>query len=76
MPKGFLDEKQLKRWAEYLSVKDDYNLTKPQYKMICEIHADVFAHSYYEPKCTSCNARRIKKWRNEIQKVYETRDNT
>jgi len=37
MPKGYLNDEQLKIWADYLSVKDDYNLTKPQYKMICEI---------------------------------------
>ncbi len=74
MPKGYLNDEQLKIWADYLSVKDDYNLTKPQYKMICEIHADVFAHPYHEPKCTKCNSQRIKNWRNQIHKVYENRN--
>ena len=73
MPKGKLSEEQLLVWQAFLSVKSD-RLKQDEFKMICKIHADVFAHPYHEP-CT-CSPKRIKNWIAQINKVYETRDNT
>lgn len=74
MPKGKLSVEQVIRWEQYLAVKNDDALNKEQFDMICEIHSEVFAHPYYRPKCTRCNTKRIKKWRDEIHQVYEDRN--
>ena len=73
MPKGKLSQEQLLQWMTYLSTRTD-KLKQNEFKMICEIHADVFAHPYHEP-CT-CSPKRIKNWIVQINKVYEARDNT
>ena len=72
MPKGYLDEHQLLQWEAFLSVKSD-RLQPDEFKMICQVHADVFAHPYHEP-CT-CSPKRIKNWIAQINKVYEDRHN-
>ena len=74
MPKDKLSDEQVLRWEKYLDVKDDARFTNEQFKMVCEIHADVFAHPYFEPKCTPCSQKKIKKWRDEIHQVYEDRN--
>ena len=73
MPKGKLSQEQLLQWMTYLSTKTD-KLKQNEFKMICEIHADVFAHPYHEP-CT-CSPKRIKNWIAQINKVYEARNDT
>ena len=70
MPKGYLDKQQRKEWTAWKVVKTD-KLTKEEFKMICRIHADVFAHPYHEP-CT-CSPKRIKNYIAQIDKVYEDR---
>ena len=71
MPKGYLDDYQVAKWQEFLEVERT-KLFKDEYKMICGIHADVFAHPYHEP-CT-CSPKRIKEWIAQINKVYENRN--
>ena len=44
MPKGKFSEEQIVRWENYLKVKNDSDFKIEQYKLICEIHADLFAH--------------------------------
>ena len=73
MPKGKLSQEQLHQWMIYLSTRTDI-LKQNEFKMICEIHADVFAHPYHEP-CT-CSPKRIKNWIAQINKVYEARNDT
>jgi hypothetical protein len=73
MPKGKLSQEQLLQWMTYLSTRTD-KLKQNEFKMICEIHADVFAHPYHEP-CT-CSPKRIKNWIAQINKVYEARNDT
>jgi len=73
MPKGKLSQEQLLQWMIYLSTRTD-KLKQNEFKMICEIHADVFAHPYHEP-CT-CSPKRIKNWIAQINKVYEARNDT
>jgi len=73
MPKGKLSQEQLHQWMIYLSTRTD-KLKQNEFKMICEIHADVFAHPYHEP-CT-CSPKRIKNWIAQINKVYEARNDT
>lgn len=73
MPKGKLSQEQLLQWMTYLSTRTD-KLKQNEFKMICEIHADVFAHPYHEP-CT-CSPKRIKNWIVQINKVYEARNDT
>jgi hypothetical protein len=75
MPKGKFSEEQIVRWENYLKVKNDSDFKIEQYKLICEIHADLFAHPYHEP-CISCSPKRIKEWREQITRIYETRLNT
>lgn len=70
MPKGQLDEYQTLQWETFLSLNKS-KLEKDEFKMICKIHADVFAHPYHEP-CT-CSPKRIKNWIAQINKVYEDR---
>jgi hypothetical protein len=74
MPKGKLSDEQVLVWEQYLAVKNDERFTNEQLDMVCEIHADVFAHPYKKPKCTRCSAKKIKKWRDEIHQVYEDRN--
>jgi hypothetical protein len=74
MPKGKFSEEQIVRWENYLKVKNDSDFKIEQYKLICEIHADLFAHPYHEP-CT-CSPKRIKEWIAQITRIYETRLNT
>lgn len=71
MPKGKLSQEQLLLWQTFLSIKSN-TLKQDEFKMICKIHADVFAHPYHEP-CT-CSPKRIKNWIAQINKVYEARD--
>jgi hypothetical protein len=73
MPKGKLSQEQLLQWMTYLSTRTD-KLKQNEFKMICELHADVFAHPYHEP-CT-CSPKRIKNWIAQINKVYEARNDT
>lgn len=73
MPKGYLDDYQIIQWEAFLSVNSD-KLRQDEFKMICRIHADIFAHAYHEP-CT-CSPKRIKEWITQINKVYELRNNT
>lgn len=70
MPKGQLDEYQTLQWETFLSLNKN-KLEKDEFKMICKIHADVFAHPYHEP-CT-CSPKRIKNWIAQINKVYDNR---
>lgn len=70
MPKGKLDEYQTLQWETFLSLNKN-KLEKDEFKMICKIHADVFAHPYHEP-CT-CSPKRIKNWIAQINKVYDNR---
>ena len=72
MPKGYLSEQQIKEWTAWNAIKSD-KLTQTEFKMICRLHADVFAHPYHEP-CT-CSPKRIKNWIAQINKVYEDRKN-
>jgi hypothetical protein len=74
MPKGKFSEEQIVRWENYLKVKNDSDFKIEQYKLICEIHADLFAHPYHEP-CT-CSPKRIKEWIAQITRIYETGLNT
>jgi len=67
MPKGKLTEDQVHKWMVFLSTKSN-TLKQQEFKMICEIHAEVFAHPYHEP-CT-CSPKRIKEWIAQINKVY------
>mgnify|MGYP003131758800 CR=1 FL=1 len=71
MPKGYLNQQQVKEWTAWKAIKTD-KLTKEEFKMICSVHADVFAHPYHEP-CT-CSPKRIKNWIAQIDKVYEDRN--
>jgi hypothetical protein len=74
MPKGKFSEEQIVRWENYLKVKNDSDFKIEQYKLICEIHADLFAHPYHEP--STCSPKRIKEWIAQITRIYETRLNT
>jgi hypothetical protein len=67
MPKGKLSQEQLLLWQAFISNKSN-TLKQNEFKMICEIHAEVFAHPYHEP-CT-CSPKRIKEWIAQINKVY------
>jgi hypothetical protein len=71
MPKGYLNEQQVKEWTAWNAIKSD-TLKQEEFKMICRLHADVFAHPYHEP-CT-CSPKRIKEWITQINKIYENRN--
>lgn len=44
-------------------------LTHEQYKLVCELHAKYYKHTYYEP-CT-CNPKTIKTWIEQLNDTYE-----
>ncbi len=44
-------------------------LTKPQYKLLCTLHAKYYNHRYYKP-CT-CNPKTIKTWIAQLNDIYE-----
>ena len=73
MPKGKMSQHQMAQWQVFLAMLKD-KLTKEQYKFICEMHADLFAHPYHEP-CT-CSPKRIKEWMTQITRIYEVGLNT
>ena len=67
MPKGQMNQEQIQEWAAYLRIATD-RLNQEQYKMVCRLHADLYAHPYHEP-CT-CSPKRIKEWIAQINKIY------
>jgi hypothetical protein len=73
MPKGKMSQHQVSQWQVFLATLGN-KLTNVQYKFVCEVHADLFAHPYHEP-CT-CSPKRIKEWIAQITRIYETRLNT
>ena len=73
MPKGQMTQEQIDEWSDYLLVAND-KLTQEQYKMICRLHADLYAHPYHEP-CT-CSPKRIKEWIAQINKIYNAEKHT
>ncbi len=44
-------------------------LTNEQYKLVCELHAKYYKHTYYEP-CT-CSPKTIKTWIAQLNDIYE-----
>jgi hypothetical protein len=73
MPKGKLTQDQVHKWMVFLSTKSN-TLKQQEFKMICEIHAELFGHPYHEP-CT-CSPKLIKNWIAQINKEYEARNDT
>jgi hypothetical protein len=73
MPKGQMTQEQIDEWWDYLLVAND-KLTQEQYKMVCRLHADLYAHPYHEP-CT-CSPKRIKEWIAQINKIYNAEKHT
>jgi hypothetical protein len=73
MPKGKMSQHQMAQWQVFLATLEN-KLTNEQYKFICEMHADLFAHPYHEP-CT-CSPKRIKEWIAQITRIYEARNDT
>ena len=71
MPKGKMNQIQVSQWQFFLASLDN-KLTNKQFKFVCEIHADLFAHPYHEP-CT-CSPKRIKNWIAQITRIYEDRN--
>ena len=67
MPKGKMTKEQRQRWKPYAELLSG-NMTKKHYKPIYELHAELYAHKYYEP-CT-CSPKRIKEWIYQINKIY------
>ena len=67
MPKGRMTKEQRDRWKPYAELLSG-NMTEKHYKLICELHADLYAHKYHEP-CT-CSPKRIKEWIYQINKLY------
>ena len=43
-------------------------LTKPQYKLLCRLHAKYYNHSYYEP--CSCRPKELLRWIKDIDRIY------
>ncbi len=68
-----MSQHQVAQWQVFLAMLNN-KLTNEQYKFVCEVHADLFAHPYHEP-CT-CSPKRIKEWIAQITRIYETRINT
>ena len=68
-----MSQHQVAQWQVFLAMLNN-KLTNEQYKFVCEVHADLFAHPYHEP-CT-CSPKRIKEWIAQITRIYETRLNT
>ena len=73
MPKGKMSTQQRIDWYDFQNNKSN-TLTEIEFKLICTLHADLYAHKYYEP-CT-CSPKRIKEWIAQITRIYETRLNT
>jgi len=45
-------------------------LDKTHYNLVCEIHATVFSHKYFEP-CT-CSPSTIKGWIKDLDNYYKS----
>jgi hypothetical protein len=68
-----MSQHQMAQWQVFLATLGN-KLTNEQYKFVCKIHADLFAHPYHEP-CT-CSPKRIKEWMAQITRIYEVGLNT
>ena len=55
-------------WYDFLNNKSN-TLTQNEFKLICALHADLYAHKYHEP-CT-CSPKLIKEWIAQINKIYK-----
>jgi len=44
MPKGQMNQEQREEWANYLETANS-SLNESQYKMVCRLHADLYAHT-------------------------------
>ncbi len=69
MPKGKMTKEQRDRWKPYAKITSG-SMTEKHYKLICELHADLYAHKYHEI-CT-CSPKRLKEWIYQINKIYDT----
>lgn len=68
-----MSQHQMAQWQVFLATLGN-KLTNEQYKFVCKVHADLFAHPYHEP-CT-CSPKRIKEWMAQITRIYEVGLNT
>jgi len=56
-----------KRWKAFKEIGKE-TITHEEFKMICEVHANMFNHKYHT--FCSCNGRKAQQWINEINEVY------
>ncbi len=68
MPKGKMTKEQRDRWKPYAKILSG-NMTPKHYKLICELHADLYAHKYHEP--CGCSPKRLRKWVDQINEIYD-----
>lgn len=67
-----MTQRQVSQWQVFLATLGN-KLSKEQFKFVCELHAELYAHPYHEP-CT-CSPKRIKEWMRQITRIYEARNN-
>lgn len=62
-----MELKDKEQWQQFKAeVKS--KLTKPQYKLLCSLHAKYFNHNYYEP--CSCRPKELVRWIADIDTIY------
>jgi len=63
-----MEEIDKKDWDIFQANPSD-KLTVEEVKLIAQLHAKYFKHTYYVP--CSCNPKTIIKWIDDINKIYE-----
>lgn len=65
-----MTKEDIKYWETFRANKSD-KISKKEYQKICEMHARLKNHNYFEP-CT-CNPKGVQRFIDDINKIYDNR---
>jgi hypothetical protein len=67
-----MTDKDYKFWTEFRG-NTSTRITYDELKRIAQMHADYYKHTFFIP--CSCNKKKIQRFIDDINKVYESREN-
>jgi predicted ATPase len=65
-----MDKKQYEYWTKFRE-NTSSRISKKEYTKICEMHAIIFSHPFYEP--CACNPKGIQRFITDLNKIYDNR---
>ncbi len=63
-----MEKKDYQKWSKFRSVNKN-QITKQEFKLICELHSKYKNHKYFEP--CSCSPKKINLWIKQINEIYD-----